>query len=76
MRRRVPALLILLGLACLPLIAQTVPPPATPAPAATPVPAQTPVPAATPPPMTARGPSFRSAMLASYSLIRTGDHSR
>ena len=50
MRLRTPA--FLLGLACLPLLAQTVPPPATPAPAATPVPAQTPVPAATPPPMT------------------------
>ena len=50
MRRRVPALL--LGFACLPLVAQTAPPVATPAPAATPVPAQTPVAAATPPPMT------------------------
>ena len=52
MRRRVPALLILLGLAGVPALAQTGPSPATPVPAATPVAAQTPAAAATPPPMT------------------------
>jgi len=50
MRRFAPALL--LGLACLPVLAQTAVPAATAIPAATAVPAQTPVPAVTPPPMT------------------------